>query len=240
MTIQVGYWNIRGLIGGVRLMLEYAGADWNETFYEAHLKEGGDRADFTNWDRTEWTNVKATAEFQDGFAFPNLPYLVDGDVKISQSTAMLKYIARKFDIGQKLNDTESWRVDQAADQIVDVRGGFVGLCYGFRTPFAQRETYCENTLKPQLKQLDRYMTGNNFVAGETLSYVDFMFWEILDHMELFDASLFNGLDNIKAFKKRFAELPKIAAYISSDKFMRGPCNNKMAFWGGDKELKRTW
>ena len=34
MTIQVGYWNIRGLIGGVRLMLEYAGADWNETFYE--------------------------------------------------------------------------------------------------------------------------------------------------------------------------------------------------------------
>ena len=49
--------------------------------------------------------MKATAEFQDGFAFPNLPYLVDGDVKISQSTAMLKYIARKFDIGQKLNDT---------------------------------------------------------------------------------------------------------------------------------------
>jgi len=62
-----------------------------------------------------------------------------------------------------------------------------------RTPFAQRETYCENTLKPQLKQLDRYMAGNNFVAGETLSYVDFMFWEILDHMELFDASLFDGL-----------------------------------------------
>ena len=50
----------------------------------------------------------------------------------------------------------------------------------------------------------------------------------------------NHLDNIKAFKKRFAELPRIAAYISSDKFMRGPCNNKMASWGGDKELKRTW
>jgi len=134
---------------------------------------------------------------------------------------------------------EAWRVDQAADQIVDVRSGFVGLCYG-RTPFDQRETYCENTLKPQLKQLDRYMAGNNFVAGETLSYVDFMFWEILDHMELMDPSLFDGLDNLKAFKKRFAELPKIAAYISSDKFMRGPCNNKMAAWGGDKELKRSW
>lgn len=39
MTIQVGYWNIRGLIGGVRLMLEYAGADWNETFYEGKLNK---------------------------------------------------------------------------------------------------------------------------------------------------------------------------------------------------------
>jgi len=68
--------------------------------------ENADPKDFTKWDRTEWTNVKATAEFQDGFAFPNLPYLVDGDVKISQSTAMLKYIARKFDIGQNLNNTD--------------------------------------------------------------------------------------------------------------------------------------
>jgi hypothetical protein len=80
---------------------------------------------------------------------------------------------------------------------VTVSGNFktkkiINLLSG-RTPFAQRETYCENTLKPQLKQLDRYMAGNNFVAGETLSYVDFMFWEILDHMELFDASLFDGL-----------------------------------------------
>ena len=54
-----------------------------------------------------------------------------------------------------------------------------------RTPFDQRESYCENSLKPQLKQLDAYMKDNKFVAGATLTYVDFMFWEILDHMTLF-------------------------------------------------------
>ena len=27
--------------------------------------------------------------------YPNLPYLVDGDVKMSESLAMMKYIARK-------------------------------------------------------------------------------------------------------------------------------------------------
>ena len=35
-------------------------------------------------------------------------------------------------------------------------------------------------------------------------------------------------------------LAKVNAYITSDKFMRGPCNNKMAKWGGDAELKKSW
>ena len=104
------------------------------------------------------------------------------------------------------------------------------------------------------------MDGNRFVAGETLTYVDFMFWEILDHMTRFgefcihlmettrlsvrkltkDSTLFDGLDHLKAFKSNFESLPKVNAYINSANFMRGPCNNKMAKWGGDAELKRTW
>ena len=43
---------------------------------------------------------------------------------------MVQYIARKFNIGQELNDIEAWRVDQGADQIVDVRWGFIMLTYG--------------------------------------------------------------------------------------------------------------
>ena len=138
-----------------------------------------------------------------------------------------------------------------------------------RTPFDKREEYCNNTLKPQLKQLDAYMEGCKFVAGETLTYVDFMFWEILDHMYRFgtafiitkifimresqrfstrmfiyeslkDDSMFADFKNLLAFKANFEALPNVAAYIKSDRFMAGPCNNKMAKWGGDAELKRSW
>ena len=56
--------------------------------------------------------------------------------------------------------------------------------------------------------------------------------------------LYRSPDPVKkrrqSYKKRFEDLPKIKSYITSDKFMTGPCNNKMAKWGGDKELKRTW
>ena len=30
--------------------------------------------------------------------FPNLPYLIDGDVRITQSSAILRYIGRQFDL----------------------------------------------------------------------------------------------------------------------------------------------
>ena len=72
-----------------------------------------------------------------------------------------------------------------------------------RTPFDQRESFCANTLRPQLEQLDRFMGGVQFVAGQTLTYVDFMFWEILDHMKRFDDSLFKGLDNLNAYFTRY-------------------------------------
>ena len=113
------------------------------------------------------------------------------------------------------------------------------------------------------------MEGCKFVAGETLTYVDFMFWEILDHMYRFgtafiitkifikrvsqrfstrmfiyeslkDDSMFADFKNLLAFKANFEALPNVAAYIKSDRFMAGPCNNKMAKWGGDAELKRSW
>ena len=55
-----------------------------------------------------------------------------------------------------------------------------------------------------------------------------------------DDSMFAEFKNLLAFKANFEALPNVAAYIKSDRFMAGPCNNKMAKWGGDAELKRSW
>ena len=64
--------------------------DWKETFYEAHLPEGANANDYSNWDRSEWNNEKNTDKFHSNFAFPNLPWMTDGDVHLTQSMAILK------------------------------------------------------------------------------------------------------------------------------------------------------
>ena len=85
-------------------------------------------------------------------------------------------------------------------------------------------------LLPQLTKFDAFMSKGNFVAGDKLTFVDFMFWEMLDAIETFDVEVLKKFDNLARFKAAFKGLPKISAYIKSDRFMKGPFCNKMAIW----------
>merc|ERR1711988_1800433 len=67
-------------------------------------------------------------KFSFGLDFPNLPYYIDGDIKLTQSNAILRYIARKNDMLGK-DDTERAMVDMMAEQSMDFRNGWVRLCY---------------------------------------------------------------------------------------------------------------
>uniref|UniRef100_A0A4X2L437 glutathione transferase n=1 Tax=Vombatus ursinus TaxID=29139 RepID=A0A4X2L437_VOMUR len=71
-------------------LLEYTGANYEEKVY--HF---GDAPDF---DKSQWLDVK----FSLGLDFPNLPYLIDGDHKITQSSAILRYIARQYNLCEKV------------------------------------------------------------------------------------------------------------------------------------------
>jgi len=232
MTIEVGYWKLRGLVGGIKVLLEYCGADWKWTEYDHHLLEDG------SYDREEWLKVKNDPKFQEKCDFPNLPYMIDGDVCISQSTTILKYIARKFKVGADLTDLELTRVDLLNDQICDIRGLWGRFCYGGN--MAEKQKFCDEQLIPAISLLDKYFKDKKFCAGEKVSYVDFMLWEMLDHFELFDEAVFDGLSNLKAFKSNVAGLPKVKEYLASDKFMKSPINGKRAKWGGDKDLVKPW
>ena len=77
-----------------------------------------------DYDKTCWTGIKTTL----GLDFPNLPYYFDGDVKLTQSNAILRYIARKHDLLGK-TEAERIRVDMLAEQSMDFRNGIVRLAY---------------------------------------------------------------------------------------------------------------
>jgi len=75
----------------LRLLLAYSGLDWEEKTYK---------------DPSQWFGAGDKAKL--GFDFPNLPYLINGDFKLTESIAIAKYIIRKSEkkdlLGKNVED----------------------------------------------------------------------------------------------------------------------------------------
>jgi len=217
----LGYWKIRGLAQPIRLMLGYADVEYEEKMYEQ-----GDGPEFS---RDAWLKEKFTL----GLDFPNLPYYIDGDVKLSQSSAILRHIARKHDLMGK-NDQEKDRCDQAAEQICDFRREFARLNYGvyFGTNFKEKGPLYAQNIAKSLEPFDAFLGDNEWLAGANITWADFIMWEMLDQHLLFKPGCLDQLPKLGAYYQRFKDEPKMKKFMESPKFFKGACNGRAASWGG--------
>ena len=89
--------------------------------------------------KPEWLSMKHSL----GFDFPNLPYyevimknfgmfssifVKEGDLKLTQSQAILRHLARKFRLEGE-SERERCMADMLVDQLSDFRASLVTLCY---------------------------------------------------------------------------------------------------------------
>ncbi|XP_074652884.1 glutathione S-transferase Mu 3-like [Tubulanus polymorphus] len=214
------YWDIRGLAQPIRFLLAYCGIEFTDKKLEC-----GEAPDYN---KDCWFNVKYSL----GLDFPNLPYYIDGDVKITQSNAILRYIGRKHDLCGT-TEKEKIKVDIMENQAMDFRNGFVRLCYAPKGPFEEcKKTYLENDLVPHLKGFDKFLGDSSWFAGEKISVVDFPMYELLhEHRLMYGSKLLDNYANLAKFLDRFEALPQIKEYMSTTKYDKNmPCNNKMAYW----------
>lgn len=80
----VGYWHIRGLAASIRYMMHFAEVDFEDVTYEC--------GPAPEHNKDCWFSVKESL----GMDFPNLPYFIDGDFKLTETLAIHKYIAHKW------------------------------------------------------------------------------------------------------------------------------------------------
>ena len=113
---QFGYWKIRGLASNVRYQLAYQGIDYDMVEYEQ-------TDDLSN---EAWTSVKFTL----GFDFPNLPYFIDGDFKMTETMPIHKYIADKWTPELLGKDAQTRAtVNMVANVLSDLKGSVTMGCY---------------------------------------------------------------------------------------------------------------
>uniref|UniRef100_A0A8C6A2A8 Glutathione S-transferase n=1 Tax=Marmota marmota marmota TaxID=9994 RepID=A0A8C6A2A8_MARMA len=216
MPMILGYWDIRGLAHAIRLLLEYTDSNYEEKRYTM-----GDAPDY---DRSQWLDEK----FKLGLDFPNLPYLIDGPHKITQSNAILRYLARKHNLCGETEE-EKIRVDILENQIMDVRMHFIMLCYN--PDFEKKKPEYLEAMPEMIKLFSQFLGKRPWFAGDKITYVDFITYDVLDQHLLFEPKCLEAFPNLKDFMSRFEGLKKISAYMKSSRFLPTPMYSKMAAWG---------
>ncbi|XP_040854589.1 glutathione S-transferase Mu 1-like isoform X1 [Ochotona curzoniae] len=249
MPMTLGYWDIRGLAHAIRLLLEYT-----DTSYEEKIYTMGDAPDY---DRSQWLNEK----FKLGLDFPNLPYLIDGTHKLTQSNAILRYLGRKYNLCGETEE-EKIRVDILENQVMDTRLQLAVVCYSpdfvsaptgsdlvggkktlslnLASMAADTNLLLQEKLKPdylkglpdKLTLYSQFLGKRPWFAGDKITFADFLVYDILDQNRIFAPGCLDAFPNLKDFVARFEGLPKIAAYMKSSHFIRVPIYLKLATWTG--------
>ncbi|VDL62618.1 unnamed protein product [Hymenolepis diminuta] len=134
-----------------RLMLHYHGDKFEDRQYVC--------GPAPTFDRSEWTSKKDTL----GLALPNLPYYIDGKFSLTQSSAILEYLADKHDM---LPNSKERRAElrMVNNHIMDCRASFIMTCYN-----PEYETVVvswKETLPDRLKSFESYLGDKRWLSGD--------------------------------------------------------------------------
>ena len=199
----IGYWHIRGLAQPIRLLLTYLGVEFEDRAYA----EGGP----PDFDGSSWTSVMNTL----GLDFPNLPYLIDGDLKISESSVILDYLALKY------------RPEMAGETIKQQAEIYASrTCY--EPNFAELKDQMIIDVSREVAVVAKYLGTKSFLYGEKITWPDFFLYEFLDMLEDLAPGTIGGINqNLVEYQSRVASLPNIPEYISRPKL---PYHGNRAQW----------
>ncbi|XP_062960073.1 glutathione S-transferase Mu 2-like isoform X3 [Cynocephalus volans] len=129
-----------------------------------------------------------------------LPYLIDGAHRITQSNAILRYIARKHNLYGETEE-EKIRVDILENQLMDTRMQLATVCYS--PDFEKLKPEYVEGLPEKMKLFSQFLGKRPWFAGDKITFVDFLAYDILDQNRMFEPKCLDAFPNLKDFMSHF-------------------------------------
>ena len=107
--------------------------------------------------------------------FPNLPLLVDGDYKLTESKAIMLYLCIKAKKDEMLGKTRNDELimEQILGVVNDCGMALAMLAYQ-TDDITQFEKVFNEKVFSKLEDLNKFLEKRQYVAGDYLTYVDFI------------------------------------------------------------------
>jgi len=108
------------------------------------------------------------------------------------------------------------------------KAGFIRTSYQPAERFEGEKTKYVQRLGKLLEPFEAFLGSKKWFAGDRLTFVDFFAWEQLYHHSCLAPGCLDKFPNLKGYFERFQQLPKIAEYTKSSKYIARPINQPFA------------
>ena len=187
-----GYWNFRGGFRGQvgRYLLAYAGVTIEDKRYDMAQN------------KAEWTEQDKTGL---GIEFANLPYLIDGDYKLTECKAIHAYICERWCpalLGSSAE--ERAHIIMMQQVLCDTMMSWLVMCFGTTDRAAVIEKACTS-----FAPLAAHLGDKNFMQGNDVTMVDFIMFDLVETIEALceDDRLLQQYSNLTPYMARMKALP---------------------------------
>ena len=199
------YWNGRGRAEVIRLMLAATGTDYDEAVPGfpgvTHLSE-----------KAHMDHLRA----EGCLPVDQVPLLCIDGLRLSQSRAIVRYLAAKNELCGDGTPEQAVRCDMVAETLRDWHLIFEFGLNGYEPSPVQLDTLRTANAK-YLPRLERVLreNGTGLFVGKQLTYADILALEVLE--EISPHETLDQYPCLRQLHVHVSSLPRIAAWLQSDK-----------------------
>jgi glutathione S-transferase len=195
-TPRIIYFDLRGRAEAIRLMFEELG----EAYEEQRVRSNA-----------QWHAMKPQTPFG------SLPIYEEGDLRIAQTQAIYRHIARTRGL-YGADERERTECDVGAEAINEAIDDFWRLFW--QTDYKEKmESFATGMLAVRLLDLERWFTRADpspaYWVGSGPTYTDYFAYRFLDDVDAVFPAALAARPALFAFHRAFEKRPRIAAYIAS-------------------------
>jgi len=199
--MQLGYWKVKGILEPVRYLLHLLQVDYHE-YHPVNYKE--------------YLDITTEARFD----FPNMPYLIDGSFKLTESSAIPLYIVIKANRDELYGHEGP---DRSTHQmLLGIYEDIIKcMCDIFFAPnYLEAFDKTILWLDTKFHNLSLFLDGKKFLLGYC-TYADLKLTHVIDMFQILQRSLgksdiLTQYANLRELKQRVQSLPGIKEYLSTN------------------------
>ena len=200
--MEFGYFPIKGRAEPLRYLFAYMNLEYKEK-----------NPEYKYW----YSNRKNM-----GFDFPNVPYLIDGSVKVTESRAIILYVLNKLGKRDMLGAPGQQEIlhETLMGIMLDIQNAIFSILFApnYKDVYEFRRKF---HIRPKLEYINAYTKDKTFLLGDKPLVVDFYLLFFMEFLSLTEETLevplsINQYPNVVKVLENINNLEAIKKYKETD------------------------